>query len=59
MLPNRHSQVALVENANKRIARPLFKRMLSEEILPGHLSVSWKTEFNLVDVIDDINKLTI
>lgn len=31
--------------------------MLSEEILTGHPSVSWKTE--LVDVIDDINKLTI
>jgi len=28
--------------------------MLSEEILTGHPSVSWKTE--LVDVIDDINK---
>jgi len=56
-LPNRHSQVGLVENANKRIARPLFKRMLSEEILTGYPSVSWKTE--LADVIDDINKLTI
>ena len=32
-LPNRHSQVGLAENANKRIAKPLFKRMLEEEIL--------------------------
>jgi hypothetical protein len=31
--------------------------MLSEEILTGHSSVSWKTE--LKDVIDHINKLTI
>jgi hypothetical protein len=56
-LPNRHSQVGLAENANKRIAKPLFRRMLSEEILTGHSSVSWKTE--LKDVVDDINKLTI
>ena len=56
-LPNRHSQVGLVENANKRIAKPLFRRMLSEEILTGHPSVSWKLE--LKDVVDDINNLTI
>ena len=56
-LPNRHSQVGLAENANKRIAKPLFRRMLSEEILTGHSSISWKTE--LKDVVDDINQLTI
>jgi Chromo (CHRromatin Organisation MOdifier) domain len=56
-LPNRHSQVGLAENANKRIAKPLFKRMIEEEILTGHSSISWKTE--LLDVVDDINKLTI
>ena len=56
-LPNRHSQVGLAENANKRIAKPLFKRMLEEEILTNHSSVIWKTE--LLDVVDDINKLTI
>ena len=31
--------------------------MLSEEILTGHNSISWKLE--LKDVVDDINKLTI
>ena len=56
-LPNRHSQIGLVENANKRIAKPLFRRMLQEELLTGESSVSWKTE--LKDVVDDINKLTI
>ena len=56
-LPNRHSQVGLVENANKRISKPLFRRMLEEELQTGHSSVSWKTE--LKDVVDDINKVTI
>ena len=41
-LPNRHSQVGLAENANKRISKPLFRRMLEEELQTGHSSVSWK-----------------
>ena len=56
-LPNRHSQVALAENANKRIAKPLFKRMLEEEILTGESSISWKDD--LYDIVKEINKKTI
>ena len=56
-LPNRHSQVALVENANKRIAKPLFKRMLEEEILTGVQSVNWKDD--LYEVVKEINKKTL
>ena len=56
-LPNRHSQVALAENANKRIAKPLFKRMLEEEILTGESSISWKND--LYDIVKEINKKTI
>jgi hypothetical protein len=48
-LPNRHSQVALAENANKRIQKPLFKRMLEEKILTVEISVSWKDD--LKDVV--------
>lgn len=55
-LPNRHSQVALAENANKRIAKPLFKRMLEEEILTGESSISWKDD--LYDIVKEINKKT-
>ena len=55
-LVNRHSQVALAENANKRIQKPLFKRMLEEEILTGEISVSWKDD--LKDVVSEINKKT-
>ncbi len=56
-LPNRHSQVALAENANKRIAKPLFKRMLEEELLTGVQSVQWKDD--LADIVKEINKKTV
>ena len=50
----RHRQLALVESANARISRPLYKRMLKQEVITGEESREWVLE--LPKVIKQLNK---
>ena len=53
-LTNRHRQQALVEKANSRIAKPLFARMLEEELQTGKISKKWLED--LPKVVATLNK---
>jgi hypothetical protein len=50
----RHRQTALAEKANARISRPLFKRMLEEEVLTEKTSRQWISQ--LPKVIKQLNE---
>jgi hypothetical protein len=50
----RHRQTALAEKANARISRPLFKRMLEEEVLTEKTSRQWVSQ--LPKVIKNLNE---
>ena len=50
----RHRQTALAEKANARISRPLFKRMLEEEVLTEKTSRQWVSQ--LPKVVKQLNE---
>ena len=50
----RHRQTALAEKANARISRPLFKRMLEEEVLTEKTARQWVSQ--LPKVIKQLNE---
>jgi hypothetical protein len=54
--PHRHRQVAIVERANSRIAKQLFERMISEEMLTKKKSTQWVAV--LKSTVEKLNKLT-
>jgi hypothetical protein len=53
-LPGRHRQVGLVEKYNGILARVLFMRMASEELMTGKRSAKWVSDLKIV--VDAMNK---
>ena len=53
-LTGRHRQVGLVEKYNGIIAKVLFMRMASEELLTGKRSAKWVSDLKIV--IEAMNK---